>query len=226
MKRNLILLLLLWSFVCFAQNDSLILSNSTKFEEGIYLTYEAFAHNQPDFSWQEVGGNIFINQQNHTAKIQGLYVKMDSIKRDLNQVWGFCRFGVPFKQIEQIADYQRFSTIKVRGRLCYYSYLKPVEKTIEIVAYNPKTGRPFRRGEVNNLEEEKVAKVFEYETGKQFNFTLPDFMAYISDKDQSLWRSLDKLSKEQANAKLYKCLLIYNDRHPVEKRFVTPIKKN
>lgn len=219
MKGRLILLFLFLNIVCFSQNDSLFLSNAVKFEEGIYLTYDAFAHNQPDLTWDEVGGDVFINQKNHTAKIQGLYTKLDSTKKDLDEIWGFCRFGVPFKQIEQIDDYQRFSTIKVRGRLCYYAYTRPVEKSIEIVAYNPKTGIPFRKGEVQNSKEVKVAKIIEYETGKQFDFELPVFMDYIVERDHSLWKSLHKLSDQAAKEKLFKCLLIYNDRHPVKRKF-------
>ena len=206
---------ILLSMACLAQNDSLMLTNNTPFEEGIYLTREAFTNNRPDFQWEEVGGNIFINQKNHTARIEGLYSKLDSIRKPLPNIWGFCRFGVPFRQIDTIDNYQRFSTIKVRGRLCYYNYLQPVEETVEIIAYNPKTGIPFRRGQVNHEEEELVARFFEYETGQEYDFDLTVFMDYIRRRDEKLWNSLNKLAAEEANKKLYKCLLIYNDRHPL-----------
>lgn len=217
MKQRLVVLFLFFTVICLSQNDSLFLNNNTQFRDGIYLNYEAFKNNQPDFTWEEVGGNIFINQQNHTAKIEGLYLKKDSVKVILPAIWGFSRFGVPFRQIELVDGYQRFSTIKVRGRLCYYSYVRPVEKTVEIVAYNPKNRMPFRKGQVNNREEEVVEQFFEYETGTLYDFNLIVFLAYISDKDKSLWKTLNNLSKEEARAKLYKCLLIYNDRHPVDK---------
>ena len=53
-----------------------------------------------------------------------------------------------------------------------------------------------------------------FETGEVADFTIENFLKWILD-DPRLIQSINELSQEEAQEKLFKCLLIYDDRNEV-----------
>ena len=142
--------------------------------------------------------------------LDGGYLLLDSI-------WGICLKGTPFIRLPGTATNKQavsFAGLRVRGRICYYTY--EVEKTemIEIAAYNPLTGRPFRKGSIPRKVSAVQEKILHFEDGRRSTFSQEGFLEWIED-DQQLWRTVADLSDEEVQEKLYKCLLIYDDRNPV-----------
>ena len=107
-----------------------------------------------------------------------------------------------------------FVGLKVRGKLCYYAYETKEERWVEIAAYNPLTGKPFRKGKVSKEIEVVREYLLHFENGQVRAFDKAGLLHFIED-DEQLWKTVDELTDEEVKRKLYKCLLIYDDRNPV-----------
>jgi hypothetical protein len=198
--------------------DSLAVTNDMQFSDGLYLSAFSFRSNEPDVRWESVGGDLFINPNTDIARFRLLGVR-DSIPEGLQRVediWGFTYQGAPYIRIprEKPDDLPRFALLRVRGKICYYTYEVEEKKEVVIKAYNPLTGQPFRQGTVETEERVRIKKILHFERGENSDFTLPVFREWIQD-DKRLVKTIDDLSPEEAEEKLFKCLLIYNDRNLV-----------
>ena len=198
-----------------AQPDSVQVNRDFQFEDGVYQTFEELQANSPSLSWDEVDAQLVASHQTFMAQAEyirrkdGGYLLLDSI-------WGICLKGTPFIRLPGTATNKQavsFAGLRVRGRICYYTY--EVEKTemIEIAAYNPLTGRPFRKGSIPRKVSAVQEKILHFEDGRRSTFSQEGFLEWIED-DQQLWRTVADLSDEEVQEKLYKCLLIYDDRNP------------
>ena len=116
-------------------------------------------------------------------------------------------------ELPEAAHAMAFAGLRVRGRICYYAYDVEETKMIEIAAYNPLTGRPFRKGAVARKEAVTREEMLHFEDGRQSPFHKEAFLDWIAD-DPQLWRTVAELPEEELKEKLYKCLLIYDDRNP------------
>jgi hypothetical protein len=218
------LFLLLAALPAKAQ-DSLVVDNQMEFADGLYLSPESFRQNRPDLSWEAVGGDLFINPETEIARLRLSGVR-DSIPAGLEKtedLWGFTYRGTPYIRIpkENPNDLPRFAMIRVRGKICYFTYEVKEKKEVLIKAYNPMTGQPFRQGTVETEETVRLKHIFQFETGEPARFSLSNFRAWIQD-DERLLKTIDDLSEKEAEEKLFKCLLIYNDRNLVK----TPVRNS
>ena len=85
---------------------------------------------------------------------------------------------------------------------------------IPMHAYNPYTGIPFRSGIIERKKNLKIEKILNFETGEIADLTVENIKKWISD-DQKLLDTMNELSAEEAEDKLFKCLLIYVDRNVI-----------
>ena len=83
-----------------------------------------------------------------------------------------------------------------------------------MAAYNPLTGRPFRTGKVLREKEILVERMLSFETGQLADFNLENFKTWIAD-DSTLLKSFLELTPAEQQEKLFKTLLIYDDRNLV-----------
>lgn len=60
----------------------------------------------------------------------------------------------------------------------------------------------------------KVEKMLHFQTGETADFTVGNFRKWILD-DPRLIQSINELTPNEAQEKLFKCLLIYDDRNEV-----------
>ncbi len=226
MKEILLSIIVVFSVaICTAQEDSVWVKKNFKFEDGVYLTYSSFKENRPDYSWEDVRSNLYSNPQTYMAQVEFIEV-LDEEKTALNldSIWGISIAGIPYIKLEKESIAKpntNFAAIRLRGKICYYSYEDFEKKTVTIKAYNPVNGQPFRKGEVETKEKVKYEKMIWFDDGRMEDFNKTKLLEWIAD-DSSLYETVSLLTKEEAKEKLFKALLIYDDRNPV---FIHTIKE-
>lgn len=200
-----------------AQANEQALSMSYKFKDGIYLSYESWKNDMPDYEWEEVNTRLASNPKTFIAQVEYIYLKEDKEALLIEKVWGICLAGVPYIRLdasETAYSATAFAGLKARGKINYFSYRKEIEEKVVIKAYNPLTRKPFRKGEVPTIKEVVIEKMFLFDDGKVVDFNYVNLLLWIED-DAQLKESVFELSPQEIDEKLYKCLLIYNDRNKV-----------
>ncbi|MCB0704871.1 MAG: hypothetical protein KDC34_06150 [Saprospiraceae bacterium] len=220
-KRMLLSLFFLATVFSLAgQTDSVLITKNFDFQDGIYLSFESFQSNQPDILWDEVEATVFTNPKTHLTQIADI-VRLDStgnrVLLEPQNFWGVCLDGIPSIGLPKTAvqkEFATFAALRLRGKICYFSYETTEIRNIEMSAYNPRTGRPFRTGIVQREAQVTQEKMLHYQTGEIQDFTLHNFINWIPD-DPGLKESVLELGPDEAHEKLFRCLLIYVDRNPV-----------
>lgn len=198
-----------------AQPDSARVTRDFQFEDGIYLAFEELQANRPSLGWDEVDAQLATSRQNYMAQVTYIKRKNGGLL-PADSIWGICLQGTPFIRLPDTATNKQamaFAGLRVQGRICYYSYEVQETEMVEIAAYNPLTGRPFRKGAVPREVSAVREKMLHFGDGRQSAFRREAFLDWIED-DPQLWRTVAELSEEEVKEKLYKCLLIYDDRNP------------
>ena len=194
--------------------EQVVMTKNYLFEDGLYLSFEDFKNNKPVYKWSEVKVNLFQNPLNFTAKSDHVFYIVDEDK-ELKEVWGFSIDGVPYINLNLENEVlERYAGMRVRGKICYYNYDKEQSKTAAISAYNPLTREPFRTAEVSVSETVRHEMMLRLEDGMTEYFKVENFKHWIKD-DIQLTATLTDLKQEEVAEKLFKCLLIYNDRNEV-----------
>lgn len=217
------LLFFVVSISLFAQRDTVYLSKNFKFHDGIFFTFEEFKNNTPTYEWDDVEVGIYSNPQNFIAQIHFLKVKKEGEEElqivDLNEVWGISLDGIPYLRLRAEESNKKeltvFAGLKLRGKICYYEYEEFVMKKIPMSAYNPNTGKPFRTMAVERKVKVIHKNMLHFQTGETAVFSIENFKKWIFD-DKKLLKSVEDLTPNQVDEKLFKCLLIYDDRNLVK----------
>jgi hypothetical protein len=198
------------------QDDSLILTKNFKFRDGIYLSLEQLHRNRPAYTWDELDASLVTNPQTFVTKAERIRPleteAQDSFR--LDDIWAVSLGGIPYIRLEEVSipgGMAVFAGLRVRGKICYFSYEGQVTHMVEVKAYNPLTGRPFRSATVPREERVAIEKMMRFETGEIKDFTPENFLEWIED-DPLLWQTVKELRPEEAKEKLFKSLLIYVDR--------------
>ncbi len=212
-------LLSVFSFKALAQKDSLILTKNYQFKDGVYLSFEAFQSNTPDYKWEELRANLVTNPKTFLTQVQYIFIKneKEDIRLDLNNIWCVSLGGIPYLKLPNDAiqkDLTTFAGLQLRGKICYYSFEDYRMVKIPMHAYNPYTGKPFRSGIVEREKQLKFEKILNFETGEIVDLTVENLKKWIVD-DQKLLDTMNSLSYEEVSDKLFKCLLIYVDRNVI-----------
>lgn len=190
------------------------------FQDGIYLSFAAFQADQPDWPLDQLEGRLVTNEETGLTKSDFLAVKQDTgaMPLVLDEIWGICLDGRPYIRLQgegASAGFATFALLRVRGAICYYRFDVEEPRYVEVKAYNPLTGRPFRRAKVRNTEIVTRHKILHFETGKSADLSQENLREWVSD-DAPLRRTVAELAdNEKLTDKLYRSLLVYNDRHPV-----------
>ena len=231
MKRIFIILSLsiCVNALLIAQGDMVYLSKNFKFQDGIFVSFEDFKNNKPTYEWKEVLAGVHSNPQNFLAQMYGLKVEMVEVSEekeiqyrnvDLESIWGICLDGIPYIRLsreELKKENVVFAGMKLRGKICYYEYEEFVIEKKEMSAYNPVTGYPFRTKDVDVKVKLIHQNMLHFETGETAVFSKENFKEWIKD-DKRLYETVSELSTQEVEDKLFKCLLIYDDRNLVKVR--------
>lgn len=199
-----------------AQTDSTLVTKNFKFNDGVYRTFSDWRNNRPNWAWDSLdvvsatNPNTFLTQVESIRFANGHPMNLDSI-------WGLVISGIPYVRLPKGAvskPLTSFAGLRVRGRIAYYNYEVTEEEMVEIQAYNPVTGVPFRKGKVKKQSKSLREFMIHFERGETAAFTRENLMAWIAD-DARLAEAVAALPEEDLEEKLFKALLIYVDRYPV-----------
>lgn len=215
---SLLFFCFIWTPLLSAQEDSVLLTKNFKFKDGLYLDFQAFKNNQPTYSWIQLDGSLVTNPQTFITKVDYLYFKGHRERQiDLSEVWGLCLGGIPYIRLlekEEEGGIVQFAGLQVRGKICFFAFEEEVTRMVVVKAYNPLTGRPFRTGEVPTTETVVQERMLRFEDGVTEEFNVENFLDWIQD-DRQLWTTIKDMPIEEAENKLFKSLLIYDDRQSV-----------
>ena len=198
-----------------AQSDSLVLTKNFKFTDGVYASYADFQKNKPTYIWQDVNANLATSEEGFVAQVE--YIRHDREDLDLQQVWGICLGGIPYIRLPkgEVTDAATvFAGLRVRGKICYFRYKDEEIEYYEVKAYNPLNGRPYRQAKVPVEKTVEREFMLDWETGEIAEMTVSNMLDWIAD-DRQLWKSYRELSREEAEDRLFRVLLIYDDRNLV-----------
>ncbi|HMO38353.1 MAG TPA: hypothetical protein PKC76_03565 [Saprospiraceae bacterium] len=198
-----------------AYSDSLLLTKNFKFQDGIYLDFTDLQQNRPTYRWEEVSARMATSDEGFIAQVER--IRKDQQLLDLSQVWGICIGGIPYIRLpegEVTESATVFAGLRVRGKISYFKYKTIITEMKEVKAYNPLNGRAFRQGIVPVERTVEREQMLHWEDGTIVDFTVANFLDWIQD-DRQLWRAVRDLSPEDAEEKLFQCLLIYADRSKV-----------
>lgn len=211
----LVISLVCFNYLVYGQPDSLLLTKNFKFNDGIYLAFSDFQKNQPSFTWEEVNSRMATSDEGFVAQVE--FIRKNQQVLDLQRVWGICIGGIPYIRLpkgEVTEAATVFAGLRVRGKICYFKYKDEEVDTVEVKAYNPLNGRPYRQAKVPVERTVQNEKMLNFQTGEITEFNTKNFLNWIQD-DRQLWNTVSELSPEDAEEKLFRCLLIYVDRNAV-----------
>jgi len=203
-----IVILILCNIV-IGQVDSLKMTKNFKFKDGIYTNYRQFKTNRPAFTWNDVQTQLSTNPQTCMAHIASISISNKEIS--LDSVWGISIAGIPYIKVNSNYD---FACLSVRGKISLFSFSMKVNKQIPMPVYNPSTGEKVYQGMVEREVNQDFTYILNFETGEVASFSPKNFKFWIQD-DKNLYNTIDELDIKETREKLYKCLLIYDDRNPV-----------
>ncbi len=221
-RSALVVLCILFStFSGLAQErGEVMLSKNFKFQDGLYFSFSDFKNNAPQFHWDTLDAHLFVNPQTLIAKVNTIHLKMEEGNQAivLDSLWGFSLGGIPYIRLPKgtvSESFQVFAGIKLRGKICYYAYQEEVTKEVAMPIYNPLTRRPFYQTTVTRSFPEVREWMLDFETGKMETFNLTNFKTWIQD-DPSLLKTVEEFDAQKAEERMFKCLLIYDDRNLVK----------
>lgn len=203
-----------FSFVASAQTQ---LTQSFRFENGVYETFEAFQQNRPTHSGNMIEGNFFINEKTKQAKVEYIRLKITRENLDLDKIWGIVIRGIPYVKASPnlpAHSLKVFASMEVRGNICYYAYDDIEEKELTFKAYNPLIGKPFRTGKAMRKLPVIKEKMLRFTTGEVADFNYENMIEWVAE-EEDIVKALKSLGAIQADEKLFDALLLYNDKHLV-----------
>ena len=203
-------------FPLSVQSQTLITKNF-EFTDGVYLTLDALQKNTPDYDWRDLKSNLAANPQTYMTQVDYMIEKSTGDSLVTDAVFAVCLGGIPFIRLSREAiskELTTFAGLRVRGRYSFYTYEDVQTKMVPISAYNPINGRPFRTAMVKREETVQFGKLMDFETGETVDFTQRNFLKIIKE-DKELTKAVKELQGEDIISKLFKCLLIFDDRHPI-----------
>ncbi|MCP4439177.1 MAG: hypothetical protein GY810_09565 [Aureispira sp.] len=216
-------ILTLLAFAHIATNLSAqeAISKKMRFKNGVYTSFDDFHQNKPLYKLGQVKYFDYnLDKEKNILFLDNLAIEelpYSDIK-SLENIWGICVKGIPYiKVIPEVQSSKNevyFVQFYVLGSISYFYYQTFVNKTVMMAIYNPITGTKVAEKPIVNKEKVLVKKILNFQTGQIKTFNKENVKNWIAN-DSKLTESIDKLNDDEIEEKLFKTLLIYNDRNPV-----------
>ena len=219
MKKTLLIIALISASILrgLAQKKENIVTKNFKFENGIYASFSDWQRNKPTYRWDSIETTFAVNPVTFLMQMEALRFKKTGKMAEIDSIWGVVVDGIPYVRLprHEIAKPTTcFAGFILRGAICYFQYETSVQTQVPITAYIPETGEPYITRNVSNKTPIIREKLMDYKTGTIIDLTLNNFKQLITD-DKDLLVTVNELKPNEIKEKLFKCILIYNDRNPV-----------
>lgn len=223
-RMKLIVSFFLFTMLAFpaaGQTDSVAMVKYTpefRFEEGIYINFEAVKSNSPIAPERIISQNksedlSFYDQLFEQKKL--FYFDEFGTKQEISveQLWGYSKMGVLF-----IQHNQELNRIPIVGSICHFV------STITFESY--RTADPFYNPyrvydpySYNYRTQPVVSKemrqfILDWESGAVYSYDR-ESLEVILMRDSALYEEFNALSKRKQKKMLFHFLRRYNDQHPV-----------
>ena len=228
LRRVLFIIIILGTFLfalnaqTSAQHDApkevqKLVTKNMLFKDGIYHTFQVWQKNQPDTKMSDLTMNYFLNPINNLLEIDTIAGRKTHEKINPDSLWcvvlsGVTYVAVPKKEISK--SLSTFAALTSTGNFCYFQYQIKETVRVPITAYAPQTGEPFMTKDVTRTQTVWRQKLMAFDSGEIYDFDVSTVKQLVAD-DDGLSASLNALKPTETVNKLFKCLMIYNDRHPV-----------
>lgn len=196
-------------------------NKNTRFKNGVYTNFDEFKQNNPTYKLGQLKYfDYALDSEQNILFLDDLAIEELPYTdlKSLDNIWGICVKGIPYiKVVPEVQSNKNevyFVQFYVLGSISYFYYKTFVNKTVMMAIYNPFTGMKVAEKPIVNKEKVLVKKILNFKTGEIKPFDKENFKNWIAN-DAKLIQSIDKLKEEEAEEKLFKTLLIYNDRNPI-----------
>ena len=197
--------------------DSLLVDVNFRFTDGLYADAAALRTNQPSVAFKVLAGNLVLQEEEYLLKVESLYPKgRADLPIELQEVDFICVNGLPYIRayVDTTRHFTVYAGLRVRGRLCYFAYEQNQPDTVLIKAYNPLTGKPFRQQNLIREKPQLTERILVLATGEISPYDRVNMIRLMAD-DKALTKTIESLSVQEAEERLQRTLLIYDDRHPI-----------
>ena len=208
------------SLCLLGYNTSMAQSTSYVFEDGVYQNHQDLKGNQPSFKLYDLPS--FAYQLDREENL--LFLSEETLSqlpvstiKNLDNIWGLCVKGVPYMKVRPSGKNGVVYFVKyhILGRICYLYYPSIEDRAVEMPIYNPYSGARVGGRTVVNRERRLVKQLMLFETGELKPYSVKSFKQWAQD-DMRLMKTIERLSEQEAQEKLFKSIKIYNERHPIE----------
>ncbi len=196
-----------------APPDSVMLDHDYEFRDGIYDDFTALRANRPSRSWTITGSRVVRLADDYRLQVETDTPQAEAVTR----AYAVVVDGIPYLRgrWERARNFIEFAGLRVRGTLCYLAYDTLVTKSFEVKAYNPATGKPFRRGTVQRTKRQAVERVLDFRTGQLYPMNRENLLRLVA-KDAELRRAIAALPADKdLPDRLFRALKIYDERYPL-----------
>lgn len=209
----LICLGLTWNASLIAQEKA-VLDNTFSFRDGIYLSHAALLQNKPDVQWGDEP-EVFRNPKTQVLKADfWMLGNGDTLLAE--EAYALGVEGKPYIRVPEIeSPLEAFVLLRVRGKICHFAYPVYHEEEVEVAAYNPLTGKPFRTGTIVNEKPDVFHGMFHFITGERIELSRENLLQWVLE-DQALYDAIRELPPDDLTEKLIKSIKIFDDRNPVQ----------
>jgi len=190
------------------------INNQFEFRDGIYTHYQDFQKNKPSHPLSSLTKLDYELDAEKNILILSPATQLEVEALSENTPWGICIEGVSYIcASEHREGSYYFVRLHVVGKLCYYYYNAFRDKLVTMYVHNPYTGEQIGQRNITNKELVSVQRMLFFKTANRTDFTKENLLNWTKD-DIGLQKSIQEI-EEKATEKLFKPLLIYNDRHPI-----------
>lgn len=194
--------------------EKTILDNTFSFRDGIFLSHASLLQNRPDVRWG-TDPEVFRNPKTQVLKAD-FWILGNGDTLFAHQVYALGVEGKPYIRIPEIeSPLESFVLLRVRGKICHFAYPIYEEEVVEVAAYNPVTGLPFRKGTVVNEKPGVHHGMLHFLTGERSELSRGNLLGWVKE-DDALYNAIRELPREDLTEKLIKSIKIFDDRNPIQ----------
>ncbi len=210
-----ILLLSVIFFLGNAATAQNVFNSKASLKAGCYTSFQELKRNQPYLSLDELTNFDYVLNAEKNILILSQATQDELLEKLEHSFWGLSVDNVPYiRTQDQENGRYYFVKLHVMGKISYYYYKAFRDKIVTMYVHNPYTGERIGQRNITNKERVMVERMLHFESGESVDFNHNNLKEWTKD-DPGLYKSIKSLTKEELEEKLFKSLLIYNDRNKV-----------